>query len=78
MNNVQFNANFAMNMAAIADQRAILAMQTCGTLAKAQMRADRWSRDLKINQEKAKFRAPGNKKAVSYLVEEKFYLKELL
>ena len=75
MNNVQFNANFGMNMAAIADQRAILDMQTCGTLAKAQMRADRWSRDLKINQETAKFRAPGDNKAVSYLVEEKFELK---
>ena len=39
------------------------------------MRADRWSRDLKINLEKANFRAPGDKKAVSYLVEEKFELK---
>ena len=56
MNNVQLDANFAMNVAAMADQRAFLALQTCGTLAKAQMRADRWSRDLKINQEKAKYR----------------------
>ena len=78
MNNVHMNANFAMNLAAMADHRASLAMQACGTLAKAQIKADRWSRDLKINQEKAKFRAPADKKAVSYFVEEKFDLKELL
>ena len=77
MNNVHMNANFAMNLAAMADHRASLAMQACGTLAKAQIKADRWSRDLKINQEKAKFKAPADKKAISYLVEEKFDLKEL-
>ena len=56
MNNVQLDANFAMNVAAMADQRAISSLQTCGTLAKAQTRADRWSRNLKIKQEKAKYR----------------------
>ena len=77
MNNVHLNANFAMNVAAMADQRASLAMQACGQLTKAQVKADRWSRDLQINQENAKFKAPADKKAIAYLVEEKFDLKEL-
>ena len=35
MNNVQLDANFAMNVAAMADQRAFLSLQTCCRLAKA-------------------------------------------
>ena len=78
MNNVQLNGNMFMNIAAFADHKANLAMQTVDTLAKAQKRADRWSRDLCIKQEKAQFRSPSDKKAIEYLVEEKFDLKELL
>ena len=35
MNNVKLDANFAMNVAAMADQRAFLSLQTCCRLAKA-------------------------------------------
>ena len=68
MNNVQFNANFGMNMAAIADQRAILDMQTCGTLAKAQMRADRWSRDLKLTRRRQNLEPLGIRKLLAILL----------
>ena len=72
------NPNIALNAATMADQKASLAMQTCSTLAKVQIRTERWSRDLKINQEKAKYKSPADKKAVGYLIEEKFDLNELL
>ena len=72
------NANFALNAASMADQKASLAMKTCSTLAKVQIRTERWSRDLKINQERAKYKSPSDKKAVGYLIEEKFDLNELL
>ena len=72
------NQNLALNAAAMADQKASLAMRTCDTLAKVQIRTERWSRDLKINQERAKYKSPADKKAVGYLIEEKFDLNELL
>ena len=71
------NVNLGFSAAAMAEQKANLALQTCGAVAKVQIRTERWARDLKINQEKGKYRAPADKKAVGYLIEEKFDLKEL-
>ena len=72
------NVNLGFSAAAMAEQKASLALQTCGAVAKVQIRNERWSRDLKITQEKEKYNAPADKKAVGYLIEEKFDLKELL
>ena len=77
MQNVQFNANFALNAANLAEQQARLAMQNCNNLAKSFAKNERWSRDLKINQEMVKYKTPGDKKGVKYLMEEQFDLKEL-
>lgn len=75
--NALLNANYAMNSAAWAEQQARLASQQCEALAKSYAKTERWSRDLRINQEKAKYKAPADKKAVEYLVEEDFDLREL-
>ena len=75
--NALLNANYAMNSAAWAEQKARLASQQCEALAKSYAKTERWSRDLRINQEKAKYKAPADKKAVEYLVEEDFDLREL-
>ena len=77
MQNVQFNANFALNAANLAEQQARLAMQNCNNLAKSFAKNERWSRDLKIKQEMVKYNPPGDKKGVKYLMEEQFDLKEL-
>ena len=77
-NTAHRNVNLGFSAAAMAEQKANLALQTCGAVAKVQIRNERWSRDLKITQEKEKYKAPADKKAVGYLIEEKFDLKELL
>jgi len=75
--NALLNANYALNSAAWAEAQARLASQQCEALAKSYAKTERWSRDLRINQEKAKYKAPADKKAVEYLVEEDFDLREL-
>jgi len=75
--NALMNANFAINSAAWAEQQAKLASQQCDALAKSYAKTERWSRDLKITQEKAKYKSPADKKAVEYLIEEDFDLREL-
>lgn len=77
MQNVYANANYAVNSATWAQQQAILAVHSCEVLAKAQAKSERWAKDLKIAQVKARFENPGDKKAVEYLTEEKFDLKEM-
>jgi len=77
MYNVQHNANFAWTAASIADQKARMAMQNCDNLAKTFAKNERWAKDLKINQEMVKYKSPADKKAVKYLMEEQFDLKEL-
>ena len=77
-NTAHRNVNLGFSAAAMAEQKANLALQTCGAVAKVQIRTERWSRDLKISQEKGKYKAPADKKAVGYLIEENFDLKELL
>ena len=77
MNNVYMNANFAVNAAMRAEHQSRLVSEHYESLAKAQARTERWSRDLKINQEIAKYKSPADKMAVGYLIEEHFDLKEL-
>ena len=77
MNNVILNNNYAVNTARWAEQQARMASQHCENLAKAHARTERWSRDLKITQEKGKFKTPADKKVIEYLTEERFDLKEL-
>ena len=62
MQNVFANANFAVNQAAWAEQQARLAVHSCEALARAKAKSERWARDLKINQVKTRFDAPGDKK----------------
>ena len=77
MQNALLNANYALNTASWAEQEARAATQACSDLAKAQARAERWAKDLKITQEKQKYRSPSDKKGVHYLQEEFFDLKDL-
>jgi hypothetical protein len=77
MQNVNLNANYALNAANLAEQQARLATQNCNNLAKSFVKTERWSRDLKIVQETAKYKSPADKKAVEYLMEENFDLKEM-
>ena len=77
MNNVVLNNNYAVNTARYAEQQSRMAAQHCESLAKANARTERWSRDLRITQEKAKYKTPADKKAIEYLTEERFDLKEL-
>jgi len=77
MQNVFANAHIVMNTATWAQQQAQIAVNSCEALAKSQAKSDRWARDLKISQVKARFDSPGDKKAVGYLTEEKFDLQEL-
>ena len=77
MQNVQWNGYHAYNAASVAEQQARLAMQNCKDLAQRFVKTERWSRDLKIEQETSKYKSPADKKAVQYLMEEHFDLKEL-
>ena len=77
MQNALLNANYALNTASWAEQEARAATQACSDLAKAQARAERWAKDLKISQEKEKYSSPSDKKGVHYLQEEFFDLKDL-
>ena len=56
------SANNALQAAAMAQAQAGFAIQSCENLAKAQARADRWTRDLKIRQVKDEFKTPADKK----------------
>ena len=47
------NVNLGFSSAAMAEQKANLALQTCGAVAKAQIRNERWSRDLKRKKKRS-------------------------
>ena len=71
------NMNNYMNRAVVAEQQAKIAIQNCESLKGAQVRADRWAKDIKIKQEQDKYKSPADKRPVGYLMEEYFDLKEL-
>ena len=77
MQNVYLNNNYALNAANLAEQQARMAVQNCKNLAKSFVKTERWARDLKIEQETTKYKSPADKKAVEYLMEEHFDLKEM-
>ena len=77
MHNVYLNTNFAVNAAMRAEHQSRLVTENYESLAKAHARSERWSCDLKINQEIVKYKSPADKMAVGYLIEEHFVLKEL-
>ena len=54
----------ALQTAAMAQVQAGFAIKSCENLAKAQARADRWTRDLKIRQVKEEFKTPADKKVI--------------
>ena len=73
-----WNSQYAFNKAAKwAKTQAQLTAQSCAALSKSMVKNERWARDLKISQEQSKFKAPGDRKAVGYLLEEGFDLKVL-
>lgn len=72
-----WNSHYAFSSARWAESQALSATQSCAALAKSMVKNERWARDLKISQEQSKFKSPGDRKAISYLLEEQFDLKEL-
>ena len=75
--NALWHSQQAYQAAWYAEQQAKFATQRCDALSDAVVRNERWARDLKISQEKAKFRSAADRKGVAYLVEEGFDLKEM-
>ena len=72
-----YNGNYAINRANYAEQQTLLVSQQLKALKVDQAASTRFTQDLKIRQEQATYRTPSDKRAVGYLVEEQFDLKEL-
>ena len=72
MQNILFNANHAMQSAAMAQQQAGLAFLSCANLAKAQAKSDRWARHLEISQVKSQFKTPADKKVIFWNIRFEF------
>ena len=60
-----------------AEQVATLAKNTCKELASNSAEAQKWARNLKIQQEKSKMSTPADKRSLGYILDEKFDLQDL-